>query len=184
MLCSRIHETREKHLDLGEDPDSFDVVMEDVSAVFSQTLEMVREELARLGIDPDTVSEGAEKDPCPSPDTFPLYQRVLAWHEKTAVLVREVSESSPRWIRTEKGLDLSWYMNTFVIKTARLVAAQWGRENGDMDCTADLEYTKYVLAESMQFLKRALKDLYLRQPEYGERCLRLLVELQKIEHEL
>ena len=59
--------------------------------------------------------------------------------------------------------DLSWYSNTFTVKTYRQLCNRWHIKKGDEYGKFDYEYTKYVLEECVRILKKSLSEIIARK---------------------
>jgi len=139
---------------LNQDPDSMEAAMEDVGAIFDETLSMIKSHLQAEGI---VLEEVDVKEP-PGPEEFPLYLKIADWHEQIIKLYQRTAEQTA-WLTTEAGLDLIWYAGTLCAKTYRQLSNRWQLDNWDDYGDADLIYTNLVLAECLNILKQALTEL-------------------------
>jgi hypothetical protein len=155
-ICGRIKEDRQKHLKLGENPDTLKIVLEDVGRNFKEALVIIRANAKRKGIDISSFDN--IKEP-PEPEKFPLYTEVQKW-QKSIFDLAENSRSS-FWTYTEDAEDLFWYANTLGLKVYRQLCNKWQVENGAPYEEFDYSYTGYVLNECLNAIKSSLSRLIL-----------------------
>jgi hypothetical protein len=83
----------ERHLLRGEDPDDFQVVMQDMADSLRQAMERLRQTADEMGIDLEAVSP-AEEEPFDA-DEDPLCRRAWRWMEQVEALLCRVQTGLP-----------------------------------------------------------------------------------------
>ena len=160
-ICGRIKRARQKHLDKGEDPDTMAAVFQDVGNVFKETLELLKKDAARFGIDLDKIKD-MEENKSPEPSDFPLYNRAKIWRDGIYKIAEASDEVSSAWLYSQAGEDLLWYANTLLAKIYRQLSNVWELKNDKEKIEyIDLEYnyTGYVLNQVFAILDSALFKL-------------------------
>jgi len=178
-ICGRIKQDRMRHIIKGEDPDSMKSAFEDAGRSLKETLEIVRRDAKKRGIDITNLKDIEES---PDPEEFPLYNKVLQWREALDKTARSAGETGHPWFYTEAAADLLWYKNMFLAKIYRQLCNRWERERGEEYGKVDSQYTKYVLEECIKILKQSLVQLSeLNSPQRGGlmAALTRLAELEK-----
>jgi len=162
-ICGKIKEDRFYHIMKGEDPDSMANVFEDVGSSLSETLAMIKRDAAERGIDIENITEDELEEP-PVAETFPLYQQIAEWHQQVSRPIQDAELNGNAWLLTEAAADLIWYRSTLLVKTYRQLCNRWHLDRGDEYGDFDYEYTKYVLKECVEILKKALMGLSIVDP--------------------
>jgi len=178
-ICGRIKQDRMRHIIKGEDPDSMKSAFEDAGRSLKETLEIVRRDAKKRGIDITNLKDIEES---PDPEEFPLYNKVLQWREALDKTARSAGETGHPWFYTEAAADLLWYKNMFLAKIYRQLCNRRERERGEEYGKVDSQYTKYVLEECIKILKQSLVQLSeLNSPQRGGlmAALTRLAELEK-----
>jgi hypothetical protein len=172
-ICGRIKRDRERHLAQGENPDSMEAALEDVSNNFKEALSMIKKDAERLGIDITNIENIPEP---PQSHEFPLYNKIEKWRHSIYHMAEQAEDDLEAWPFLEAGEDLLWYANTILTKTYRQLCNRWHLEQGDEYGKEDYDYTKYVLSECLDILKTALEDLAnTYQEEKGKFNLALIM---------
>ena len=154
-ICGRIKKDRQQHIERGENPDDIQSVFEDVGQNLKETLEMIKRDTQRMGIDITNIEDIQEP---PEPEEFPFYQKARKWNKEIFKIASEAELSGDWWINTEAAADLFWYANTLLTKIYRQLCNRWHIKNGDDYGDFDYQYTKYVLEECLKILKKSLKE--------------------------
>jgi len=161
-ICGRIKRDRAKHLAQGEDPNSIETVLEDVSNNFKKALAMIKADAEAKGFDITNIDNIQEP---PEPDQFPLYLKVKNWRNDIYRLAEQAEENLDAWPELEVGKDLLWYVNTVIAKTYRQLCNRWHIEQGDDYGEEDYQYTQHVLNECLLIIRKSLNDLIKMYPE-------------------
>jgi hypothetical protein len=180
-ICGRIKSDRQKHIEKGEDPNSMESMMEDVSGSFTEALEMIKKDAEKHGF--EIVNDDCFKEP-PRPEKFPLYNRVCQWRNDIYLMADQADENLEAWPELESGLDILWYANTLLTKTYRQLTNRWHLDQGDDYGSEDLEYTGYVLKESMSYIKIAITDIMDSDKEKAGRFNIALLALNGLEKDI
>ncbi len=182
-LCGSINKRRRYHLAKGEDPDSMESVFSDVSSSFIETLELLKKQSEKLGVNLADMEDVEENEP-PDYSSNPIFQRVEKWHKGIAKLGLEAEDAFLAWRHSDAGKDLLWYPSMLVVKLRRQLDNLWELSNGHEYIDMDIEYTAYILRESITILKKALVELSsLRTPQKIDFTL-YLNELENIEPDI
>lgn len=183
-VCGKIKRDRERHIVAGEDPDDIKNVFKDMGENFRQVLEMLKRDMERLNIDISDVNKDDLSEP-PEPEKFELHNKVKEWRDSIYKTVNDATENGGFWIFTEAGEDLRWYANTLVVKIYRQLCNRWYMNNDEeVDDGHDYAYTKYVLGESLKFLKNSLSGLLKIEMEQRGKLNLALLYLSGIENEI
>ena len=180
-ICGKIKQDRLRHIMKGEDPDDMKSVFEDVGNSLGETLAMVKQHAAEMGIDITNINEAELEEP-PEPDAFPLYQKVAEWQGEVARIIKNADLRGSAWLLTEAAADLGWYKNTLLSKIYRQFCNRWHLDRGDEYGEVDCKYTKYVLDECLKTLEKSLVELSaIGSPQSGELkyCFDRLQKLKK-----
>ena len=177
-ICGPINKDREKHIDAGEDPDSWESAFADVGKNLRQTLEMIKQDAAAKGIDITNLDDIQEP---PSPSKFPLYTKVKNWWLAVHKLVEAAELDEEMWLYTPEGEDLIWYSLLLPKKVYRQQCNRWHLKMGDNYGEFEYEYTQYVLQESAKILKYSLFELMKIDSKYKSKFLIILTNLQALE---
>jgi len=153
-ICGRINKYREKHITKGENPDDMEFVLKDMGNILKETLNLVKKDAKRLGIDITNIKDIQEP---PDPEKFPLCNTVLKWRDNVYSLIE--NRELPPWAYTEAADDLFWYANTLCAKTYRQLCNKWQIQKGDKHGYSDYKYTKYVLRECFDIIQKSLSEL-------------------------
>jgi hypothetical protein len=153
-ICGRIKKDRQKHIELGEDPDSIESAFEDIAGNFKETLKLIKKDCEDKGIELTNVDNIQEP---PEPEKFPLYNKVNKW--RNSVLSLRESPEDDIYHHTEAAADLFWYVNTLTAKIYRQLTNKWEIEHGDEYGDIDYEYTGHVIKECLKILKKSLREL-------------------------
>ncbi len=180
-ICGRIKRDREKHIALGENPDSIEMVLEDVGNNFKEALAMIKKDAKRMGIDISNIDD--IKEP-PKPYEFNLYNKIKDWHHDVYQTAEQASENLEAWPELEPGLDLFWYANIVLTKTYRQLYNRWHLKQGNEYGKEDYKYTKYVLGECLVILKKSLSKIITMYPEKKGEFNLALVMLSGLEKEI
>lgn len=180
-ICGRINRDRRRHIEAGEDPDSWDSVFDDVGRNFKEALQMIKRDAAARGIDITNIDEIQEP---PEPEKFLLWRKVSNWHKQLIKLVRQAEHSEELWLGTEEAADLLWYMNTLHAKVYRQLCNRWHMKVGDGYGDFDYEYTQYVLSECLRILGHSLSELIKLDSPQKWGLLVVSGELGKLEQEI
>lgn len=183
-ICGQIKRDRQKHITRGENPDSIKSVLEDVGDTFREALTMIKKDAESKGFDISNIDDIKELS---RSEEFPLYKKVKKWRD-TILKIAEAEHQSHTceslWLNTEEAADLFWYINTLSVKTYRQLCNRWhiktGGEHGDFD----YKYTKHVLKECLEILKKSLKDLSFLAPAKTGELITALAELNNLEREI
>lgn len=180
-ICGKIKRDRMAHVIKGEDPDDMKNVFEDVGTSLREALIMIKKDAEKRGIDIENIKEDELQKP-PEPEEFPLYKKVETWHKSATKLVQHAEKASSAWLLTEAGADLVWYKNTILVKTYRQLCTRWELNREQEYGEFDFNYTKYVLGECFNILKKSLKELFasMQLKEFNI----LLTKLAKLEKEV
>lgn len=156
-LCGRINKQRRVHIAKGKDPDSIESVLADVQDSFAETRAMLQKDAKRFGINLENLKDvGTEP---PENSNHPVVKRLMRFYKTMLKVSRDAQESFQAWPKTEAGKDFVWYPSMILIKTKRLLDDRWEIEQGEDYFNDDVEYTRYVLQESVLILKNALTEL-------------------------
>ncbi|MDO8261097.1 MAG: hypothetical protein Q7T50_06445 [Candidatus Magasanikbacteria bacterium] len=156
-ICGRINRDRKRHIEFGEDPDSIDSVMADVSNSFKEMLSLLKIDMEKKGIDMDTVYE-EEKNPMPI--DFPIYNKIMQWRQGVYDIVEDSTEDSDAWLKTEAGENLMWYSSTLMVKIFRQLSTVWQMKRGKGEfLESEYRYTGFVLGEVIDILEKSLNEL-------------------------
>lgn len=180
-ICGKIKQDEEKHIQKGEDPDSPEAMLEDVSHNFREALEAIKADAEDQGIDIENIDD--IKEP-PKPQEFDLYEKTKRWWDSVMVLVKESESEKGSWLETEAGKDLVWYANTVLAKTYRQLCNRWHLENGDEYGDVDYDYTQYVLKEVFKFLDDALRDLQEKNTKHNKEFKLAQIFLNQLKNEI
>ncbi|MDP3954271.1 MAG: hypothetical protein Q8Q06_02550 [bacterium] len=164
LFCGRINKNRELHIDRGEDPDSMEAALEDVSGNFKEVFKMIKADADSKGIDIENLKDVDNMKEPPEPEKFRLYKKIMAWHDSTFDVIEDALLAGQDWADGDHGLDLAWYANLLPAKTYRQLCNRWFLDNGEDYGDFDFEYTAYVLKECMDAVKNSL----LGQMSLGE----------------
>lgn len=157
-LCGRINKQRQAHIAKGEDPDSIESAFGDVQDSFAETRAMLQKDAKRFGIDLENL-EDVEYAEAPENSNHPVVKRLMRFYKTMLKVSREAQESIQAWPKTEAGKDFFWYPSMILVKTKRMLDDRWEIEQGEDYADDDVEYTRYVLQESILILKNALTEL-------------------------
>lgn len=157
-LCGMLKQNELRHIMKGEDPGSMESVFADVGRGFEDALQMIKQDAAEKGIDITNIDELASREP-PEPDEFPLYRKVREWRELIFGIFDMGIAAESAWIYTEAAADLKWYSDMIVAKTYRQLCSRWELDRGEEDAGIDYKYTKYVLRECVDILKKSLSEI-------------------------
>lgn len=156
-ICGRLNRNRKKHLDSGEDPDSIDSVIMDVSNSFKEMLSLLQNDIKKSGIKIDQINKIDEK---PSPIDFPIYNKIMQWRQGIYDIAEASGEDSDAWLETEAGEDLLWYSNTLLVKIFRQFSTVWEMKNNSSEyLESEYYYTGFVLGEVVDILNKSLREL-------------------------
>lgn len=180
-ICGRIKKDRQKHIERGEDPDDVKSVFEDVSQNFKETLEIIKKDAERKGIDITNIENIQEP---PEPEEFPLYQKVEKWNKEVFRTANEAELSGSFWIYTEAAADLFWYANTLLAKIYRQLCNRWHIKKRDSYGEFDYQYTQNILKECLEILKKSLKETEENTQFQKESLNSLLSQLLKLENQI
>lgn len=182
-ICGRIQQDRLRHIMKGEDPDDMKSVFEDAGKSLGEALAMIKQDTAEMGIDITNLSEAELEEP-PVPDAFPLYQKVVEWHDGMAAVIKEADLRGSAWLFTEAAADLGWYENTLLAKVYRQLCNQWHLDRGDEYGEADYKYTKYVLGECLKILEKSFAELSAIGSLESGRLRRYLIRLHELKESI
>lgn len=154
-ICGRIKRDRQSHIARGEDPDSMEAALEDVSRSFAETAELLQKEVERMGIDLNNLEDATEP---PEAETFPLYRQVKHWRDAIFKMLEGLNDQIAE---TEAAKDLAWYTNLTPVKAYRQLCNRWEIENEeDAELAApDYNYTRSVLRDCFRIIKYSLATL-------------------------
>lgn len=186
-VCGRIIKDHQRHIEKGENPDSWESVSEDIRNSFEETTELIKEEVEEMGLDWSevrSVDSGLQKEEMPNPRQFPVYRKATRWRNKIYQIAGIASEDDELWLESEMAADLMWYKNTLVSKIFRQLTNRWDLARGDRSARVDYFYTRYVLGECLVILKRSLKTLSLLQSNQKAELMLTFSSLQKLEQEI
>ena len=168
-ICGRVERQRQKCLARGLDPDSMEAAMECVGDTFAEVKELLQKDAKRMGIDLNNLEEVKEPEP-PLPESYPLYQKMMAWRKEVFAMLEAASQWGEQWLQSEESQDLSWYANLLPVKIYRALSDKWEMENSDTEAWVDYYYTKYVIGESIKILHQAFTVL---RAQPSPQCLQL-----------
>lgn len=155
-ICGRFMRDRQRHLRAGDDPDSMEAALEDVSRNFSEALENLKEWAEQNGIEITNLENIKEPSP---PAHFPLYNIVTRWREGVMDFINVEADKHRAWTNSEQIKDLMWYANLLAAKTYRQLCNCWHIKEGNEYGGFDHKYTRYVLGECIRILKNSLGEL-------------------------
>ena len=158
QLCGRINKQRKQHILKGEDPDSVESMLSDVHDSFAETLVMLRKGAKKFGIDLENLEDGECEEP-PDHKYNPICKRLMRFYKTVIKLGNQAQQGYQSWPKTEAGKDLLWYPSMILVKTNRQLDNRWEMGRGEEEAVIDMEYTGYVLRESILILKKALTKL-------------------------
>ena len=153
-ICGRIQQDRLRHIMAGENPDDVKSCLEDVSRNFKEVLAMIKKDCEAQGIEISNIDKIQEP---PEPKEFPLYQKVKKWRDETVFFFD--NPLNEFLIYTEAVQNILWYADTLLAKVYRQLCNKWHIENGDEYGEFDFQYTKHVLKECVNILKKSLREL-------------------------
>lgn len=182
-ICGRIKKDRQRHIKKGEDPDTMEAALEDISRNFKEVMEVIREDARKHGFDIDNVKLEEIKEP-PRPHEFPIYNKIKNWHHDIYKIADESDATNSAWLFNEEAEDLLWYSNTILAKTYRQLCNTWQMEHGEDYGDEDHKYTRYVLGECLSILKNALAALSRMEIEQKLKLNLALVYLTGIEKDI
>ncbi len=180
-ICGRIAADRRRHIQVGENPDDPEMMFRDVSRNLRETLEMIKKDAARMGIDITNLDDAQEP---PEPEAFPFYRKVAAWHKQLSALISGAEMGGDLWLATEAGADVVWYKNTLLAKVYRQLSTRWEKKQGMDYGEEDLVYTARVLKEVVAILKRSLYEVSRVESSQRGGLFLSLVNLGKIEEKI
>lgn len=182
-MCGRVQRQRQKHIERGEDPDTWEAAMQDVGETFKEVHGLLRKDAKRMGIDLDNLEEVEIPEP-PKAGTYPIYNKMMEWRKSVFSLAEEASEWGEAWLESEAGHDLTWYANLLPVKITRALSDKWEMENTDMDMEVDYDYTKYVIGECVKILQQALTTIRNLNPSQAVQFQLLHSQLVQMEEEI
>ena len=178
---------RQRHVEKGENPDSWESVSEDIRNSFEETTELIKEEVEEMGLNWGEVRAATadfQKEEMPNPRQFPVYRKTTKWRNKIYRIAQIALDDDELWLESEMAADLMWYKNTLVSKIFRQLTNRWDLARGDRSARVDYFYTRYVLGECVAILKKSLRDLSLLQSGQKAELILTLAGLQKLEPEI
>lgn len=180
-ICGRIKRDRQRHIERGEDPDDIKSAFEDVGRNFKEVLQMIKRDAEQKGFDITNIEDIQEP---PEPEEFPFYRKVREWNKEVFKIADEAKLSENWWIYTEASADLFWYSNTLIAKVYRQLCNKWHIRNRDDYGEFDYKYIGYVLRESLEILKKSLKELIGNHYSQKEELDSIYSNLLKLEKEI
>lgn len=156
-ICGRMAKEDEKIIKKGKNPESPEILFDGIASSLEEAIEMLKKEADKLGIDLSDLPE--IKEP-PTPDQFPLSDKVYNWMKKVSRLGKSAIKKESPWLLSEEAADLLWYSITLMTKTYRQLCNVWNmKNNANMFEKTDYEYTGRVLKEVVEILDKSLKSL-------------------------
>ena len=155
-ICSRFNRKRQKNLGHNEDSYGAEPILEDVFYNLKEALKVIKEdaELKGMGLcDPKDINN--IKEP-PRPERFKLYRQVVDWYESVSDTIEDSLMSGQEWVDLDSGLDLAWYSNLLPAKVYRQLCNRWFIRNDYEYGDFDYEYTRHVIKECLEIIKRAI----------------------------
>lgn len=185
-ICGRVAKQREKHIKESKNPDSMEMVFEDVRTELEEALLIIKMDARQRGL--DILNLDNIKEP-PKALEFPLWRRVNKWGEEIFSFSKEAEKNGQFWLQTESAADFLWYSNTLMIKTYRQLCNSWHIEKNDGYGEFDHAYTAGVLKECLKILKESLavlKRIYDGQSKSKENMffVRARVALERMEPDI
>lgn len=177
-ICGRIKNDRKRHIAAGRDPDDLKNVFNDVGRIMGETMVMVRQRAEEMGIDLDNLEDVSEP---PKPNKFPLHKKVMKWRKLIHDIGESASASNSVWLNAEAAKDLFWYANTITAKIYRQHCNRWEIDQKDDYAEFDYEYTKRVLIECMDVLKKSLQVLHYLNTPQDDKIVLALTQLTELE---
>lgn len=182
-ICGRIKKDRQRHIEKGENPDTTESALEDISRNFKEVMEVIREDAKKHGFDIETQDVEEIKEP-PRPNEFPIYNKLKNWHHDIYKIADESDATNSTWLFNEAAEDLLWYANTILAKTYRQLCNAWQIERGEEYGDEDHKYTGYVISECLSILKNSLLVLSRMEVEQKLKLNLALVYLTSIEKDI
>ncbi len=182
-LCGPIEEKRQEHIEKGEDPDSMEAALQDVSDNFQELMRVIKKDAAKHGIVLDDLEEEETVEPPPA-EIYPLYNEVEKWSSGITKIYEISDEVSSAWLYTEAGEDLVWYARTLLVKTRRQLGNFWHIEQGEEYMDMECQYTGYVLNEVICILQNALINLIAAGGPHANKFNLALLTLGGIEEKM
>lgn len=180
-ICGKIKQDRLRHVAMGKNTYNIAIAPEDVGRNFKEALMLIKKDAERMGIDITNIDN--IKQP-PEPHKFRLYRKVARWRDSIYDIADDAEETGSFWLATEPAQELLWYTNTLTAKTYRQLCNRWHIEKGDDYGDFDNEYTKYVLSEVINIIKKSLSELaYFESDQKGELML-AIAKLTESEEEI
>lgn len=183
-LCGRILRDRQRHIEKGEDPDDWKCIFEDVGNSFKETMEMIKKDAKRMGINLNNLNDSEDISEPPEPNQIPFYRKVVQWQKFIEEIIKNANTSMSLWLASEAAANLMWYKNILLSKTYRQLCNRFELDRGDQCADIDYIYTKYVLTECLKILKKSLQELSLLASEQKAELILALTKLIKLEKEI
>lgn len=155
-LCGRVARDREAMIREGKDPDLPENAFESVGAGLSEALMMIKKDAEEMGID---ITNLEEIDDVPEPDAFPLARNAQEWYEALLRLSERETKRAAPWLLTESSADLFWYAGTYQAKLYRQLCNKWHMDRGHAYGSFDQIYTKGVLEQVSDILRKSFDIL-------------------------
>lgn len=202
FLYSKDQERLKKHLAKGEDPNDWNIVMQDVKESFQEAIQLIKKSAEAQGIDLDAIPD--EKYESPDPTDHPLckharkymkmasrflkrLRKILQKEEKSLAQRVEVMPSPEKDIGSLQRIaycyeTIVWYHTLVSAKIYRALFKEKIKddeelnriEQSDADGSAKIAYIG--LTKSME----ALQEIYKWDEEQRDDALTLLVEAERL----
>jgi len=157
-LCGRLNQQIKKHLARGEDPNSMEAALQDVSDNFAEVRQMLEKDAKKMGIDLNNLDDSDYQE-SPEPFAFPLYNRVYKWQRALMLIFAQAEARAEPWVETEEFKDICWYSGTLLAKTYRQLSSKWEFDRGDEIALCDYDYTRYIINECIKIMLSALQAI-------------------------
>jgi hypothetical protein len=158
-ICGPIIKSRAEHIAKGEDPDTIECALMEVSRNFKEMLKLLHADAEKHGIDLEKEEQIEMPEDKSLPTDYPLYNKIMDWRQGIYEIVEESDACSEAWLHTDAGKDLLWYSNTLLAKTYSQLMNVDGIKNKEKFLELEYAYTGYVLGAVLDIIDKALLTL-------------------------
>lgn len=150
----------------GEDPYDLKNVFKEVHDSFAVTMEMIKKDAKRLGIDLDSLPDEDYPEP-PSPEHYSIYRLIRQYSDQVGRITKD-AEYVP--VETDTGMvvkafDVLAHSRMFVMaKTARALSSLWHERRDKFDDAMDSKTSAFMAYMAVERNSKALTSLAVHGP--------------------
>jgi hypothetical protein len=166
VICRDEIKSIEEYKMRSEDPYAWKNVFKDIEHNFALTVEMVKRDAEKMGIDLDNIPDG-EYQESPNPNRYKIYRLVRMYGDQVGRIIENL-EFVPEEINAKlviKAFDVLSHSRSFVIvKIARALNSRWEEKRDKFDNAQDSKTSAFMSYVAIERNFKAFMALAAHKP--------------------